>query len=131
MIATTADSRNQQQRQIGERITQYMRDLVVRDAAQPGLQQHQPVEQPDHRYGDQQQEDLHRADYEDIEQGPPPGRAVRDADCAEDADRLSRHCLLQVRVRAAAATCVLPPELMRSAEASEQSSDQAHASPQS
>ena len=56
------DNRDDQQGDVGQWIAQHMGDSVVRDAAQTGLDEDQPIEQPDHRNGDHNQEQLHCAD---------------------------------------------------------------------
>ena len=76
---------DRQEGDIGQRITQHLRDSVVRDAAQTGFDEHQLVEQPDHWNGQHNEENLRCADDKHVKQWAPPCRATCDADRAEDA----------------------------------------------
>jgi hypothetical protein len=65
-----------------------MGDSVVRDAAQIGLDEDQPIEQPDHRNGDHNQEQLHCADDQYVELRTLPRGPMCETDRAEDAHGL-------------------------------------------
>jgi hypothetical protein len=82
------DDRDHQDRHIGERIAQHVRDPVVRNATQPGFHEYQSIDQPDHRNGDQDHQQLHSANHEDIELRTAPRRPMRRPDSAENAHRL-------------------------------------------